>query len=131
MAALAVHGSGVAGVAAVSQSTRILAVLQDGKPHSTRTIHALAGYSRLNSRIAELRSRGYVIDCFHVPGKTGSDGYGYTLVSEPARSTQASSPPDDSLEESGAASTPIEACFGQISLVTGKARGYSRRGFAA
>jgi biotin operon repressor len=102
----------------VSQNSRILAVLADGKPHSTRTIHALAGYSRLNSRIAELRSRGYVIECFHVPGKTGSDGYGYTLVSEPARSTQASSPrlTAGSSEESGAASTPIEACSGQLSL---------------
>lgn len=66
----------------MSQNSRILDVLADGRAHTTRVIHERAGFSRLNSRIAELRSRGYVIECFHVPGKTGSDGYGYRLLSE-------------------------------------------------
>jgi hypothetical protein len=67
----------------VSQTARILAVLQDGQPHLVSEIHTRSGYSRLNSRISDLRARGYVIECFKVPHKTGSEGYGYTLISEP------------------------------------------------
>jgi hypothetical protein len=99
---------------AVSQATRILAVLQDGKPHSTAELYRRVGGMILHSRVAELRKRGYRISCEYVGG-SGASAYVYTLT-EPARSTQASSPPDDSLEESGAASTPIEACSGQLSL---------------
>ena len=69
-------------MAAVSQNSRILDVLADGEPHSVREIHAIAGFSRLNSRVSELRKHGYAIECFHVPGKTGSDGYGYRLLSD-------------------------------------------------
>lgn len=67
----------------MSQTDRILSVLQDRQPHLVSEIHERAGYSRLNSRISDLRKRGYMIECFKVPHKIGSEGYGYTLVSEP------------------------------------------------
>jgi hypothetical protein len=104
----------------VSQSARILAVLADGNPHLVSEIHARAGYSRLNSRVAELRTRGYVIESFHVGGKTGSEGYGYSLVSSPLPGgTVRSSPPlrRGSLTEPDAASTPSEVSSGQLSLL--------------
>lgn len=63
----------------MSQCAAILAVLEDGKPHLVSEIHARAGYSRLNSRVADLRKRGYDIQSFHLAGKTGSEGYGYQL----------------------------------------------------
>lgn len=66
-----------------SQTARIMDVLGDGNPHSVREIHALAGTSRLNSRIADLRPRvraaGFDIVCEHVGG-TGPDAYHYQLV---------------------------------------------------
>jgi hypothetical protein len=47
-----------------SQCGRILALLRDGEPHSMREIHRVCGFSRLNSRVSELRKvYGYVIDC--------------------------------------------------------------------
>jgi hypothetical protein len=64
-----------------SQCARILHLLKDGKPHTTAEIHQVCGPSRLNSRIAELRKRGWDIEGFHVAGKTGASGYGYQLVS--------------------------------------------------
>ena len=72
----------------MSQTARILGVLQDGRPHLVSEIHERSGYSRLNSRISDLRARGFVIECFHVPSKTGSEGYGYTLISEPSESAE-------------------------------------------
>lgn len=63
----------------LSQCDRILSVLRDGNPHLVSEIHARAGYSRLNSRVAELRKRGYDIRSFHLAGKSGSEGYGYQL----------------------------------------------------
>lgn len=50
-----------------SQNDRILAVLRDGEWWSTEQIHRRAGFSRLNSRIAELRKRGHVIEHRFVP----------------------------------------------------------------
>ena len=47
----------------LSQNDRILAVLADGREHEMRDIHREAGFCRLNSRISELRNRGYVIEC--------------------------------------------------------------------
>ncbi len=41
-------------------------------------IHRIAGSSRLNSRISELRKRGWVIECRHVGGN-GPDAYLYEL----------------------------------------------------
>jgi len=47
----------------LSQNDRILAALQDGREHEMRDIHVVAGFCRLNSRVSELRKRGYVITC--------------------------------------------------------------------
>lgn len=74
-----------------SQCDLIYSVLRDGLPHTAAEIHQRCGYSRLNSRIAELRSRrGLNIVCEHIPGAgTGPDAYRYTLIgtSEPADAT--------------------------------------------
>jgi len=61
-----------------SQCARILGVLADGKEHEMREIHARAGFSRLNSRVSELRSRGFVIACRAAGGR-----YFYKLVTGP------------------------------------------------
>lgn len=66
-----------------SQTSRILAVLKDGHEHSCAEIHQRAGFSRLNSRIAELRSRGHVIRCRQLPGKAGPKAYLYQLDTRP------------------------------------------------
>lgn len=66
-------------IAGLSQCDRILLVLKDGEPHLVSEIHQRAGYSRLNSRVADLRKRGYDIQSYHLAGKTGSEGYGYQL----------------------------------------------------
>lgn len=63
-----------------SQCALIAEVLADGRPHSTAEIHRACGFSRLNSRIAELRRiRGMVIVCEHTTGN-GPDAYEYTFV---------------------------------------------------
>ena len=72
----------------LSQCARILAVLEDGRPHTVAEIHERAGYSRLNSRIAELRKRGHVITCTHISGETGTHSYVYELsTDEPSGGT--------------------------------------------
>jgi hypothetical protein len=74
-------------IRAGSQNDRVLAVLADGLPHSAAEIHRRAGFSRLNSRVAELRSKeGLRIVCEHVGG-TGSEAFHYTLLPEPAEKT--------------------------------------------
>lgn len=70
--------------AAPSQSARILSVLRDGKPHTTAAIHAIAGFSRLNSRLSELRGRGYVIETERIDGvPAGPHAQSYRLVATP------------------------------------------------
>lgn len=64
----------------MSQCAAILEVLSDGEPHTVREIHERAGYSRLNSRVSELRTRGHNIVCRHVPGCRGTDAYEYRLA---------------------------------------------------
>lgn len=66
-----------------SQCARVLAVLQDGRPHTVPEIHDRAGTMRLNSRIAELRKRGHNIICEHTPGETGAGAYSYRLITGP------------------------------------------------
>lgn len=59
-----------------SQCDLIQAVLSDGQPHRMEEIHQRVGFCRLNSRIAELRSkRGLNIVC----DKSGGT-YSYRLV---------------------------------------------------
>src|SRR5688572_12152151 len=67
----------------MSQIALILEVLKDGAPHSVPEIHQRAGTSRLNSRISDLRKKGYAIQCWRVPGKTGAAAYMYQLIDEP------------------------------------------------
>lgn len=68
-----------------SQNARILSVLRDGRPHTTAEIHATAGFSRLNSRINELRGRHYVIECNRIEGvPAGPHAQEYRLVSTPS-----------------------------------------------
>jgi hypothetical protein len=65
----------------VSQAARILEVLDDERWHTVAEIHRRAGYSRLNSRVSELRNKhGHAIECRHVKGKTGTEGYEYRLI---------------------------------------------------
>lgn len=52
-----------------SQCDRVLAVLRDGRPHTMEEIHQFAGFMRLNSRISDLRHRGYEITCNRVDGR--------------------------------------------------------------
>lgn len=65
-----------------SQNARLLEVLRRG-PATNAEIHAEAGHMIVNSRVAELRARGYLIECEHVDGEVGATAYRYTLVSEP------------------------------------------------
>jgi biotin operon repressor len=60
-----------------SQNERILEVLRDGQPHRMEEIHQRVGFCRLNSRIAELRDRGYQITC-----DKGGGLYVYRLIGE-------------------------------------------------
>lgn len=60
-----------------TQVSRILAVLGDGSWHSTAEIHARAGYSRLNSRISDLRKQGNQIEHRHVQGLQGTRAHLY------------------------------------------------------
>lgn len=70
-----------------SQGARIIRALADGRWHTTANIHRKAGFSRLNSRVSELRSRhGFVIECESVPGQTGSLGHRYRLLNPPTSS---------------------------------------------
>ena len=64
---------------------RVLDVLADGKPHTTRDLYRKAGPMILHSRVAELRKRGHNIVCEHIAGKgTGAGAYRYTWVDAPA-----------------------------------------------
>jgi hypothetical protein len=74
----------------MSQNSRILSVLADGNPHTTAEIHRIAGFSRLNSRIAELRKRGLVIECAYIGG-TGPEAFEYRL--QPSSAGTETAPP--------------------------------------
>lgn len=78
----------------MSQCAAILRVLRDGHRHSVAEIHALAGTSRLNSRVAGLRFQGYDIRCELVPAPISSERYGYRLVSSPTPSAMAGRVPE-------------------------------------
>lgn len=67
-----------AGLKPGSQCARVLEVLSDGQPHTMREVHARAGFMRLNSRVSELRSRSFAIECW----RDGGD-YVYQLLARP------------------------------------------------
>jgi biotin operon repressor len=67
-----------------SQNALIVAALEaNGGWMSTAQIHRAAGFSRLNSRIAELREYGYEIPSRHVEGRVGPHSTEYMLVAAP------------------------------------------------
>ncbi len=64
---------------------KVLAALSDGLPHTTRQLYREAGPMILHSRVADLRKKGYRIECEHVDGKgTGAAAYRYTWLDAPA-----------------------------------------------
>lgn len=69
-----------------TQCARILRALSGGKAVSdgrwltVPTIHRKAGTSRLNSRVSDLRKRGYPIEHRHVPGRSGAGAHQYRLL---------------------------------------------------
>ena len=65
-----------------SQNDWIADHLADGEWHTTANIHQHCGFSRLNSRISELRKRrGMAIECRHIDGASrGAEAYEYRLI---------------------------------------------------
>jgi hypothetical protein len=65
-----------------SQNDLIQHVLQDGSWHTVSEIHRRCGFSRLNSRVSELRKkRGMLIECRHVDGAgRGPTAYEYRFT---------------------------------------------------
>jgi hypothetical protein len=64
---------------------RVLAALSDGKWHTTRSLYREAGPLILHSRIADLRRKGYRIECEHIAGKgSGAGAYRYQWLDAPA-----------------------------------------------
>jgi hypothetical protein len=97
-----------------SQCDLILGVLRDGQWHTTEEIHKRCGFSRLNSRISDLRKRGLTIDSEHVAGEvTGPRAHRYRLVE--TREEVATDLRDTSLPDLGgpAASSGASAKTGQ------------------
>lgn len=70
-----------------SQTQAILNYLSDGQERTVAEIHRACGYSRLNSRVSDLRKRGYVIVCEHHGGK-GASAYSYRMLAEPDQGEQ-------------------------------------------
>lgn len=61
---------------------RVLAVLKDGRPHTTRSLIREANVCSVSSCIAELRCHGAVIDC-HREMVGGNWRFYYTMLREP------------------------------------------------
>lgn len=90
-----------------SQSKKILDALSTG-PKSAAEIHQLCGPSRLNSRVAELRKRGHVIECERVPGGSGPGAYVYTLTHDARSLGEREASPTDPPRENGGESLMAE-----------------------
>lgn len=110
-----------------SQTSRILALLSDRRPHRVPEIHRVVGTCRLNSRIAELRPRlkpdGLTIVCRHIEGLSGPEAYEYTLmpleeVEAPASSTSSSGTGHPSIgrDQTAASTTPDQPSPVPLSL---------------
>ncbi len=67
----------------LSQSARVIQFLSDGYWHTVPHIQQACGTMRLNSRISELRKRGYVIECERVAGEVGAAAYRYRMLGRP------------------------------------------------
>jgi len=68
-----------------SQNARIVAVLADGKWHTSVNVQRRSGAGRLNSRLSELRRHGYVIDREPIPGQSGRLAHRYRLKNPPSK----------------------------------------------
>lgn len=67
-----------------SQGARILNALRDARWTSVAEVHRRAGTSRLNSRVSELRKRGFTIEHRVVKGKArASLAHQYRLIDPP------------------------------------------------
>jgi hypothetical protein len=97
-----------------SQNALIVAALEaNGGWMTTAQIHRAAGFSRLNSRIAELRGYGYEIPSRHVEGRVGPHGTEYRLTATPrAESPQGTGLTSSSLDP---AQEPPTSAVGSLS----------------
>lgn len=95
----------------MSQCAAILEVLADREWHTVADVHRQAGYSRLNSRVSELRARGHDIECETTDGERAVDRYRYRLVSSPALDTtdRHAAVTVGRVERAPSAATPLEA----------------------
>ena len=57
---------------AATRLTRVLRVLRDGRPHTTRELIKQAEVCAVNTCVSEMRALGYVIEC----RSQGHDGHG-------------------------------------------------------
>lgn len=64
---------------------RLLAVLGDGRWHTTSALHRRAGNMIVHSRIADLRRKGYRIEHDTVPGRKGAQAHRYIWLDAPAQ----------------------------------------------
>lgn len=62
---------------------RVLAVLADGRPHSTREIVEEANVCAVNSCIAELRANGASVTCLQEVNAAGERRWYYTMTARP------------------------------------------------
>lgn len=92
----------------MTHNEKVLALLSDGLPHTHHEIYGLFVIG--HSRIADLRKRGHVINCWR-----DGDDYLFQLCSE---GPSAASPQvQGSHAEPGAADVPLAASSEQLSLV--------------
>lgn len=63
---------------------RVLGVLKDGKPHTTRQIVRRASVCAVNSCVAELRENGAEIDCRVEVLSNGTRRFYYTMTKGPS-----------------------------------------------
>jgi hypothetical protein len=108
----------------MSQCSRVLEVLRDGKGHSIGEIHERAGTMRLNSRVADLRKMGFHVIYYRdnglhtyrlidgtVPAESSAgpdSGYAHTAGSPQGLPRAASSPSsgDEEISSAGPGTSP-------------------------
>jgi len=62
---------------------RVLKLLRDGKPHTTRDIVRKARVMAVNACVSELRSHGAEIECRQQAMPDGQRRFFYTMTKEP------------------------------------------------
>jgi len=96
----------------MSQCQQILHVLSDGREYEMRDIHRAVGFCRLNSRVAELRSRGHEISC-----RREGQNYFYRLLNEaaPTKGGRPSLPERSFVEHATAPNPPFSSLGAAVS----------------